>query len=168
MASACALAIFSGKIIFNFGVQKRLRAFLNPIFTKGVVKGNGRCRDTPSVLPHRVKPPSPRGRLNSLSQYLTVLPAPSGREPLARRQTLPLCQRPHLRGGWHRAAMTGGVQLFILQNILPAAGFAVVAPVGVIKVCGAGTGRRGRLGFWSAVKGEPGSGAAGFDAEAHP
>jgi len=33
MASACALAMFSGKIILNFGVQKRLRAFLNPIFT---------------------------------------------------------------------------------------------------------------------------------------
>ena len=32
MASACALAMFSGKIILNFGVQKRLRAFLNPIF----------------------------------------------------------------------------------------------------------------------------------------
>ena len=38
MASACALAMFSGKIILNFGVQKRLRAFLNPIFT-------GRGRD---------------------------------------------------------------------------------------------------------------------------
>ena len=32
MASACALAMFSGKISLNFGVQKRLRAFLNPIF----------------------------------------------------------------------------------------------------------------------------------------
>ena len=34
MASACSLAMFSGKIILNFGVQKRLRAFLNPIFTR--------------------------------------------------------------------------------------------------------------------------------------
>ena len=33
MPSACALGIISGKIILNFGVQKRLRAFLNPIFT---------------------------------------------------------------------------------------------------------------------------------------
>ena len=24
-------------------------------------------------------------------------------------ETVPSCQRPHLRGGWHRAAMTGGV-----------------------------------------------------------
>ena len=78
-----ALGIFSGRIILNFGFQKSLRTFLKPIFTKEVVKGNGRCRDTPSVLPLRVKPPSPRGRLNSLSQNLTVLPAPSGREPLA-------------------------------------------------------------------------------------
>ena len=43
MASACALAMFSGKIILNFGVQKRLRAFLNPIFTDGVVTENGIC-----------------------------------------------------------------------------------------------------------------------------
>ena len=44
MASACALAMFSGKIILNFGVQKRLRAFLNPIFT-------GRGRDGKQQLP---------------------------------------------------------------------------------------------------------------------
>ena len=31
-----ALGIFSGKNFYNFGVQKRLRAFLNPIFTGGV------------------------------------------------------------------------------------------------------------------------------------
>ena len=54
MASACALAMFSGKIILNFGVQKRLRAFLNPIFTGGVVEEN--CRLT-------VAPP-PREKVN--------------------------------------------------------------------------------------------------------
>ena len=32
--------MFSGKIIFYFGVQKRLRAFLYPIFTGEVVAGN--------------------------------------------------------------------------------------------------------------------------------
>ena len=42
MASACALAIFSGKIIFNFGVQESLWTFLNPIFT-----GRGRSRKMP-------------------------------------------------------------------------------------------------------------------------
>ena len=43
MRSAFALRIFSGKIILNFGVQKRLRAFLNPIFTDGVVEENSIC-----------------------------------------------------------------------------------------------------------------------------
>ena len=42
MASAFALAIFSG-IGFLFGIQKSLRAFLNPLFTGGVVKENGIC-----------------------------------------------------------------------------------------------------------------------------
>ena len=40
-----ALGTFSGKNIYNFGVQKRLRAFLNPIFT-------GRGRDGKRQLPH--------------------------------------------------------------------------------------------------------------------
>ena len=35
--------MFSGKIILNFGVQKRLRAFLYPISTGGVVEENGIC-----------------------------------------------------------------------------------------------------------------------------
>ena len=33
MPAALLWAVFSGKNIYNFGVQKRLRAFLNPIFT---------------------------------------------------------------------------------------------------------------------------------------
>ena len=40
-ALRCALGIFSGKNILNFGIQKRLRAFLDPIFTRGAVKKNG-------------------------------------------------------------------------------------------------------------------------------
>ena len=43
MRSAFALRIVSGRTILNFGVQKRLRAFLNPIFTGGVVEKNGSC-----------------------------------------------------------------------------------------------------------------------------
>ena len=39
-ARRVALGIISGKIILNFGVQKRLRAFLNPIFTSGVLEDN--------------------------------------------------------------------------------------------------------------------------------
>ena len=51
MRSAFALRIISGRTILNFGVQKRLRAFLNPIFTGGVVEEN--CR--PTVAPPREK-----------------------------------------------------------------------------------------------------------------
>ena len=43
MRSAFALRIISGKNILNFGVQKRPRAFLNPIFTDGVITENGIC-----------------------------------------------------------------------------------------------------------------------------
>ena len=39
MRSAFALRIVSGRTILNFGFQKRLRAFLKPIFTDGVVTG---------------------------------------------------------------------------------------------------------------------------------
>ena len=35
--------MFSGKIILNFGAQKRLRAFLYPFFTGGVVEENDIC-----------------------------------------------------------------------------------------------------------------------------
>ena len=45
MRAAFALRIISGKIILNFGVQKRLRAFLNPIFTDGVVEGTPSVKD---------------------------------------------------------------------------------------------------------------------------
>ena len=41
MASACALAIFSGMIILNFGFQESLRTFLKPIFTGGVPTEKG-------------------------------------------------------------------------------------------------------------------------------
>ena len=43
MRSAFALRIVSGRTILNLGVQKRLRAFLNPIFTDGAVTENGIC-----------------------------------------------------------------------------------------------------------------------------
>ena len=43
MVAACALAIFRGKDIFNFGFQESLRTFLKPFFTGGVVEENGSC-----------------------------------------------------------------------------------------------------------------------------
>ncbi|RHV53365.1 hypothetical protein DXB44_06195 [Faecalibacterium sp. OM04-11BH] len=45
-ARRCALRIFRG-IGFLFGIQKSLRAFLNPFFTGGVVTENGSC--TPPI-----------------------------------------------------------------------------------------------------------------------
>ena len=43
MASACALAMFSGKNIYNFAILENLRIFQNCLFMGGVVKGSGRC-----------------------------------------------------------------------------------------------------------------------------
>ena len=59
MRSAFALRIFSGQNIYNFAILENLRIFQNCLFTGGV-------------------------GTNSLSQSLTALTAPSGREPLAR------------------------------------------------------------------------------------
>ena len=43
MASACALAMFSRKNIYNFAILENLRIFQNCLFTGGVVKENGIC-----------------------------------------------------------------------------------------------------------------------------
>ena len=113
MRSAFALRIFSGKIIFNRAMPERLRTLRHCIF-----KGRGRKgkRQLPRLLPAEAAARRERFYLtNSLSQNLTVLPAPSGREPLARPETLRLSRKlyryakGHPRGGWHRVAMTGGV-----------------------------------------------------------
>ena len=45
----CTLAIFSGKIILNFGIAERLRAFRYPIFTERGVEEN--CRSTVARFP---------------------------------------------------------------------------------------------------------------------
>lgn len=57
MPSAYALGIISG-IGFLFGIQKSLRAFLNPLFTGGVVKANGIYNAASSgsafqIVPHK-------------------------------------------------------------------------------------------------------------------
>ena len=49
MRAACALRIFSG-IGFLFGIQKSLRAFLNPLFTGGVVEENGICNSDRTLI----------------------------------------------------------------------------------------------------------------------
>ena len=63
MASACALAIISGRKLYIFGIAERLRALRYPIFTRGVVTENGICsaafcesaalrEDTAGLRPH--------------------------------------------------------------------------------------------------------------------
>ena len=73
MPAACALAMFSGKIILNFGVQKRLRAFLNPIFME---RGRDGKRQLPRWFPaetaaRREKPS--RGKLISVVKVDSLL-----------------------------------------------------------------------------------------------
>ena len=92
MASACALAIVSGRIIFNFAFVALCGA-LQTLFSR---EGFG---------------------TNSLSQNLTVLPAPSRREPLARPQALRFSRKlyryakgPIPEGAVERSE-TGGVQV---------------------------------------------------------
>ena len=69
MRSAFALRIISGRTILNLGVQKRLRAFLNPIFTDGVVTENGICSAAfceSAAL--RASACSPSGELSSVAR----------------------------------------------------------------------------------------------------
>ena len=79
---------------------------------------------TLSVIAARCQLPR-KGELNSLSQNLTVLPAPSGREPLAWRQTLHFSRElyryakgPISEGaGCDQREQTGGVQARTLSVI---------------------------------------------------
>ena len=48
-ARLVALGILSGRIILNFGISERLRAFRYPIFTEGVVEEN--CLSTVALFP---------------------------------------------------------------------------------------------------------------------
>ena len=88
MASAFALAIFSG-IGFLFGIQKSLRAFLNPLFTSRVVTENG-------ILQRRFlrKRGAVGGVLALSGAYAPALPKG---EPLAKLHTLQLNRKLFLR-----------------------------------------------------------------------
>ena len=110
----CTLAIISGKNIFNRAMPERLRTLRHCIFTGRGRKGK---RQLPRLLPAEAAarresflfaelPQSkPDGFASSLGEGASGAPANFTLEP----ETVPLCQRPHLRGGWHRVAMTGGV-----------------------------------------------------------
>lgn len=47
MRSAFALRIFSGKIIYNFGIAERLRALRYPIFTGEVFRSSYNKKELP-------------------------------------------------------------------------------------------------------------------------
>ena len=81
----CALAMFSGRIIYNFAFVALCGA-LQTLFSR---EGFG---------------------TNSLRQNLTVLPAPSGREPLARPQTLHFSRKlsRHAKGPIPEGAVAEG------------------------------------------------------------
>ena len=66
----CALAMFSGRIILNFGISERLRAFRYPIFTGGVVEKNSICSATiceSAALQENLLPAFSR-----LNRYVTI------------------------------------------------------------------------------------------------
>ena len=65
MASACALAIISG-IGFLFGIQKSLRAFLNPLFTSRVVTESG------LALSVTYGDTSPKGRASGKAAHFPI------------------------------------------------------------------------------------------------
>ena len=95
--SSSLLRINSGKIIFNRAMPERLRTLRHCIFTGRGRKGKRQLPELPQSKPD--------GFASSLEEGASGAPANFALEP----ETVPLCQRPHLRGGWHRVAMTGGV-----------------------------------------------------------
>ena len=82
MASAYALAIFSG-IGFLFGIQKSLRAFLNPLFTSRVVTESG------LALSVTYGDTSPKGRGSGETIHFAIFP-----------ESLPPCQGLSLWESW--------------------------------------------------------------------
>ena len=104
MAAACALAMFSGRIIYNFAILENLRIFQNCLFTGGVVKENSICSAAfceSAALREKGSP----------SQALSGLPALPKGEPLAWResfrQSRKLCRWECSPGGSCRAATEG-------------------------------------------------------------
>ena len=86
MRAAFALRIFSGKIIYNFGIAERLRALRYPIFTGGVVMGNSICsaafcesaalreKDSPSQSSPVGLASSPKGRALGTAEKFPAKP----------------------------------------------------------------------------------------------
>ena len=79
-------------------------------------------RGTPSVLPLRVKPPSPRGRLQAMPQSFRFRQRLPPRGSCQSRQALTEGVKLPLRGSWHRAAMTERVRRPLEGRLPPAGG----------------------------------------------
>ena len=95
-----ALRINSGKIIFNRAMPERLRTLRHCIFTRGVATENCICSAAFCESAARESFLQTFSGLNSLSQSLTALTAPSQREPLAWRESFRL---KHKACGWKRS-----------------------------------------------------------------
>ena len=112
------LCAYSAENYFLFAVPKRLRAFRNCLFTRGA-------------------------GTNSLSQNLTVLPAPSEREPLAQPPTLHFSRKlyRHAKGpipegaGCDQREQTGGVPFSSTKTTLWFAIFVLAWYNSRIKYC---------------------------------
>ena len=119
-----ALCTYSAERIFLIEQCRSVCGRSGIAFSReGVVKANGSCRACflrkrrrgGKVFLFAELPQSkPDGFASSLEEGASGAPANFALEP----ETVPLCQRPHLRGGWHRVAMTGGVfpQTFFLRK----------------------------------------------------
>ena len=106
----CALRIFSGNIILNFGFLKSLRTFQKPFFHGW---GRNGKRQQPRLLPteaaarwemflfDELPQSKPDGFDSSLGEGASGAPANFALEP----ETVPLCQRPHPRGGCLRSRL---------------------------------------------------------------
>ena len=91
-------------------------------------RGKSALKGTPNPLSHRCAMPAPpKGELNSLSQSLTALTAPSGREPLAKPETLRHSLKPSPWGRWldakrqdGRGSFPGsGLALSVIADAMP-------------------------------------------------
>ena len=142
---ACALKT---QTAINFGVQKRLRAFLYPFFTGGVVKANGSCRAC------FLRKQSRGGRTSSPSQSPLVTALPKG-EPLAWRHSFRLNCKVC---GFARASPfgRGGIASAMTERASPLPGGAFRPKFHVL-------GRKSQTIKQSAQKGGAKFGGDGFD-----
>ena len=123
MASACALAMFSGKNIYNFAILENLRIFQNCLFTGGVVEENGICSAAfcESAALGLVSSPSPSLLCKSTLPLLspTVTSSPGAGEVFPQRE------RP-----WHSGTVSGSpAKLAVTPEALPLGELA--SPVGL-------------------------------------